>query len=260
VKGYPLVFVESMGKGIPLVLVHGWGMHGGLMRDLAIDLSENFQVFVLDLPGHGRSDSLPSFQLDEVLERLRGSLPERAHWVGWSLGGQVALAAAYKYPEAVQSISMLASSPCFVEGEAWPGVKRDLLDQMGHDFAADYLVTLNRFVGLQTFGQEGSRQLSRRILALMAEAPSPDLDSLLGALNLLRDLDLRAEFSAVSQPLLSIFGGRDRLVPASQSSELQRLRPSLTISLIDKAAHLPFLTHRHEVVATLRNFLLPLSL
>jgi pimeloyl-ACP methyl ester carboxylesterase len=60
VKRDPLVFVESIGEGDPLVLVHGWGMHGGLMRDLAMDLSENFQVFVVDLPGHGRSKPLLS--------------------------------------------------------------------------------------------------------------------------------------------------------------------------------------------------------
>jgi len=253
-----LVFVETIGEGSPLVLVHGWGMHGRLMRDLAVDLSEDFQVFILDLPGHGLSAPLPSFPLNEVQERLAAFLPEKAHWVGWSLGGLIALSMARKYPESVQSVSMIASSPCFVERDAWPGVKMDLLDQMGKDFAADYRSTLQRFVGLQTFGQEDSRSLSRRILALMAQAPSPDMDSLLGALNLLRDLDLRAEFSGVSQPVLSICGGRDRLVPAEQFKELNRLRSSLATCFIDKAAHLPFLTHRLEVVAALREFLLPL--
>lgn len=150
----------------------------------------------MDLPGHGRSESLPLFDLVEVLERLAASLPARAHWVGWSLGGLIALAMTSKNSDAVASISMIASSPCFVEGPGWPGVSRDLLDQMGRDFSADYRGTLNRFVGLQTFGQDGARQLSRRILGLMAEAPSPDMESLLSALKLLRDLDLRSELSA----------------------------------------------------------------
>ena len=259
-KRDPLVFVESIGEGDPLVLVHGWGMHGGLMRDLAMDLSENFQVFVVDLPGHGRSEPLPGFPLDEVLERLKAALPSSAHWVGWSLGGLISLAMAAESPQVVHSLSMIASSQRFFESAGWPGVKKDLLDQMGREFAADYLATLNRFVGLQTFGQDGARQLSRRILAMMAGASSPDMDSLLGALNLLRDLDLREEFSGLAHPLLSICGGRDRLVPVAQTIELGRLRGALSETLvIDKAAHLPFMTHRHEVVAALREFLLPSS-
>lgn len=255
--GNPLVFVESMGSGEPLVLVHGWGMHGGLMHDLAMDLAGNFQVFVVDLPGHGRSQPLPGFDLVEVLERLKVSLPARAHWVGWSLGGLVSLAMASRNPEAVKSIAMIASSPCFVESPEWPGVSGDLLDQMGRDFSSDYLATLNRFVGLQTFGQEGARQLSRRIYALMAEAPSPDIESLLGALTLLRDLDLRPVLSAISQPLLMISGGRDRLVPEAQLKTILKLRASAASCLIDQAAHLPFLTHRLEVVFALQKFLIP---
>ena len=85
-KRDPLVFVESIGEGDPLVLVHGWGMHGGLMRDLAVDLSENFQVFVVDLPGHGRSEPLPGFPLDEVLERLKAAL-RRLYANAEKLGG-----------------------------------------------------------------------------------------------------------------------------------------------------------------------------
>lgn len=250
-----MVFSERLGKGDPLVLVHGWGMHGGMMRALAADLSRDYQVFLVDLPGHGRSAPLPSFGLDEVLASLKLSLPTSAHWVGWSLGGLLSIAMACQNPGCVKSLSLIASSPCFVECSNWPGVKADLLDQMGRDFAADYLATMTRFVSLQTFGQEGARQLSRDILALMSARPTPDVGSLLGALNLLRNLDLRTEFSELVQPVLSILGGRDRLVPAAQVIELQRVHPSGSVCLLDKAAHLPFLTHRQEVLEALREFL-----
>ncbi|MBU1777958.1 MAG: alpha/beta fold hydrolase, partial [Gammaproteobacteria bacterium] len=47
--------VESIGSGEPLLLIHGWGMHGGVWTDVAQKLSEDFQVLSVDLPGYGYS-------------------------------------------------------------------------------------------------------------------------------------------------------------------------------------------------------------
>jgi pimeloyl-[acyl-carrier protein] methyl ester esterase len=47
--------VETLGSGAPLVLLHGWGMHGGVWTDVAQQLAEEFCVHVVDLPGHGFS-------------------------------------------------------------------------------------------------------------------------------------------------------------------------------------------------------------
>lgn len=48
--------VETLGSGAPLVLLHGWGMHGGIWSDLAAELAEHHQVHCVDLPGHGFSN------------------------------------------------------------------------------------------------------------------------------------------------------------------------------------------------------------
>src|SRR5690606_2848134 len=48
-------FVETHGAGPDLVLVHGWGLHGGLFGPLVPLLAERRRVHVVDLPGHGRS-------------------------------------------------------------------------------------------------------------------------------------------------------------------------------------------------------------
>lgn len=48
--------VETLGSGAPLVLLHGWGMHGGVWAEVAQQLAEEFCVHVVDLPGHGFSN------------------------------------------------------------------------------------------------------------------------------------------------------------------------------------------------------------
>ena len=48
--------IESIGHGPPLVLIHGWAMHAGIFAPLTARLAEHFEVFLVDLPGHGRSN------------------------------------------------------------------------------------------------------------------------------------------------------------------------------------------------------------
>ena len=47
--------VEVVGNGPALVLVHGWGLHGGVFAPLVERLSAEFQFHLVDLPGHGGS-------------------------------------------------------------------------------------------------------------------------------------------------------------------------------------------------------------
>ncbi len=51
--------VDTYGSGAPLLLIHGWGMHGGMWGGVAEKLAQYFRVMAVDLPGHGYS-GLPS--------------------------------------------------------------------------------------------------------------------------------------------------------------------------------------------------------
>ena len=52
----PVVHVESLGAGPPLVLLHGWAMHSGLWGSVPQQLAQRFRVHAVDLPGHGASE------------------------------------------------------------------------------------------------------------------------------------------------------------------------------------------------------------
>ena len=45
--------ITSQGQGIPLVLIHGWGLNSGVWQPLAEKLSSFFKVITVDLPGYG---------------------------------------------------------------------------------------------------------------------------------------------------------------------------------------------------------------
>ena len=62
--------VESVGAGAPLVLLHGWALHGGIFAPLLPELSMRYRVHVIDLPGHGHSAPLLPYTLDSVTDAL----------------------------------------------------------------------------------------------------------------------------------------------------------------------------------------------
>ena len=90
----------SMEDADDIVLIHGWGLHAIVFDDIVPALLEHFRVTVVDLPGMGQSP-LPNddYTLDFLAEQVLAIMPERAHLLGWSLGGLVALAMADKAPE-----------------------------------------------------------------------------------------------------------------------------------------------------------------
>ena len=93
--------VDIDGSGPPLVLLHGWAMHGGILAPLVEHLRAHRTLHVVDLPGHGhnRGCEVP-LQLDACARAVLEAVPD-APWCGWSLGGSVALHAATLAPHRV---------------------------------------------------------------------------------------------------------------------------------------------------------------
>ena len=101
-----------------MLVIHGWGMHSLVWDDVMPALLEHFQVTVVDLPGLGRSP-IPGgdYTLDYLVEHVLAIAPAQAVWMGWSLGGMVAMRAASQHPERVSALISVASTPKFVADE-----------------------------------------------------------------------------------------------------------------------------------------------
>ncbi len=101
--------IETIGQGRPIVLLHGWGVNSAVFTPLHHTLKDH-QLLLVDLPGFGDSPAIEG-GLDAWVDHLMAQLPERAIWAGWSLGGLVATRAAQRYPERINALLTIASSP-----------------------------------------------------------------------------------------------------------------------------------------------------
>ena len=249
------IFAERFGQGPELVMLHGWCMHSGVWREFAGRLSERYSVTLIDLPGHGRSGPLSDYSISSQVDALADAAPVRAHWLGWSLGALLGLGMAARHPSRVRSLTMIAGTPCFMARENWPGTSPGLLDRMGADLQRDFAGTVRRFVGLQTFGLEHARDLSRQIMNHLETRPAPDVAALQGGLQLLREQDLRPVLTTLDRPVAVLLGAHDRLVPQAQALPLQSLNPQIEMAEMAAAAHIPFLSHPQETAALIAGFL-----
>ncbi|UCE60409.1 MAG: alpha/beta hydrolase [Phycisphaerales bacterium] len=104
--GRAKLYYEELGEGYPLVLIHGGGIDLRMWDQQFEVFAEHFRVIRYDVRGHGRSRCGREDFSDQ--EDLRGLLKqlgiERAHMVGLSLGGFIAIDFALQYPQMVSAL------------------------------------------------------------------------------------------------------------------------------------------------------------
>ena len=251
-----VIHADVLGAGEAVVLIHGWGMHSGIWLDFARTLAVTHQVICLDLPGHGLSQPLLNASLSQQTQALLASIPvEKFSVVGWSLGGLLAIEMANSAPERVKSLVLLASNPCFVTQDYWPGVKREVLDSFARQLQADPQQTLMRFMALQVNGLSNAKMRLQQIKQAVLSRPAADLASLEQGLNTLKQEDMRKILANISCSVSAILAGRDTLVPISLQNTLPDIRKDIKIKVLPDAGHMPFLTHAEVLLDSLRESL-----
>lgn len=249
------LYTETSGSGPDLFLVHGWGLNGAIWSGVRAALEADYRVTTVDLPGHGRSPG-GSFDLDSASTALLEAAPAQASWIAWSLGGLLALRAAQQAPERIANLTLVASSPRFVQAPDWPhAVPAAVLAQFLDELQLDYRATLSRFLALQVRGSEEAGGTLRELRRLLFAHGEPDPAALAAGLDILRDADLRPELERLALPLRFIMGARDTLMPAAAARACAAVMPKAEVAVIAGAGHAPFLSHRDAFLEALLPFL-----
>lgn len=105
---------EIAGEGERLVFLHGFTQTGRSWRPIGeFFVRVGYQVVLIDLPGHGGSGTLradPQMTAD-LITRTAG----RAAYIGYSLGGRIALHLAITYPHIVERLALIGAHPGIID-------------------------------------------------------------------------------------------------------------------------------------------------
>lgn len=239
-----------------LVLLHGWGANKEMWRPMLVQLRSWANVTLIDLPGAAPGIYPPDdLKLKTTLAGILECSPELAVFVGWSLGGQLALEILRTHRDRVAGLVTICTNPKFVAAHGWEGMAEEKFSQFHASATQDMKMALRRFDSLQSAGSPRARDLRRQFL--QQRLASEDA-GLLQGLVWLEKLDLRDVVSACAVPQLHLFAGADNLVPASVVRGMHTLVDGQKygeIKMLPSASHAAPMDCEAEIVATLKSFL-----
>jgi len=262
-------FYLEAGQGPPVVLLHGLGATNASMLPTLWDLSREYRVLAPDLPGFGGSGKPfaryhPRFFARWLSSFLSAVGVERAHLVGNSMGGRIAIETALRTPERIDRLVLYAPSMAFRRLRTFVPIVRLLAAEMGalpimipratvltvlrtlfadpcrladawYDAAADEF--------LRVFASARGR------VAFFSAARQIYIEEAYGARGFWHRL------GRLRRPALFLWGDQDRLVPHAFARHVEAVAPRAESIVLEDCGHVPQFEHPRLTHQLVRRFL-----
>ncbi len=250
IRGVNLAF-DRAGDGRELVLfLHGVGSDRTAWAEQVRFFAENgYTAVALDCRGHGDSEIARDITLEDfaqdAAELIRALGFERAHWVGLSMGGVVALHACRSRPETIASLVLANTFAHFPDSAA-------LLDRMQFALHTRPLADIARDRIPLAFGAPPAPDILETAIAAMARKnPRAYWQSWVATWT----PDFRADLPRIACLTLVLAGNADRITPLPLSEELAAGIPGARLVVLDGAGHLSNLDRPAAFNAAVLEFL-----
>ncbi|MBX3029276.1 MAG: alpha/beta fold hydrolase [Chloroflexi bacterium] len=247
VNGGVRIAWEEAGAGDPVLLIHGLGYARRSWGPLVAALAERHRVITFDGRGIGDSDVPPgpyrvADMAADAVAVLDAAGVEQAHVVGTSLGGMIAQELTVSWPERVDRLVLLCTTPGATGGHPMPPATVRLMTE-APSLAPE--VAMRRFVR-NALGDEPDPALEAAIIAeRLATAQDPAGWLAQAAAGAAFDLGDRA----IGAPTRILTGTADRVVDPRNADVLAERIPGATVIAIGGTGHLFFRERPAEVAA-----------
>jgi len=241
-------------KGETLCFLHGWGFDGRALEKFCDGFTPEWNVKIPVLPGYDGA-APEALGIEHVARALLPEVPDNSVLVGWSLGGMIAIRMASMKP--LKKLVLLASAPCFVGKQDWPyGMSEELIEGLQRRVQENPGQALQEFALLSSKGDKNPRATYRSLTASLQRA-AVHRAALLDGLEMLRNADLRPEFSGLKCRVGAILAENDQLFSASCARAMLSLNPDLELSTMGGCGHAPFISRPEQSRRLLTDMLSP---
>jgi len=222
------IYYQTAGRGPDLVLLHGWKQDVSTWWGVVDLLKDDFKIWLIDLPGFGRSDSpknpwTVSDYADAVADFIKKLKIKKPILLGHSVGGNVAIKLVSKYPNLISKLILEDSSGIRPQDNPFRFILY-LLAKVFH-----YLVP-NLF---------GIKDKIRYNFYHSLESDYLNAGDLKGTLVNILNENLVGELLKIKTETLILWGEKDHVVKLNYGKKLYRLIPNSRLEIIENADHFP---------------------
>lgn len=239
----------GVGAGTPIVYLHSSGGETGAdsAAPFLEQLVEHYEVFAPMFPGFAGSEGLD--QIDDmedavyhcldVFDRLGLTAERTPHVVGLSLGGWIGAEIAWRYPEAVRSLTLVSAPGIYVPGHPMSELFGRRFDDLAEETFADQSHPVAAMMHQMAAVASGGASMATIPFDLLR----PFFESMAAAAKIawnpyFHNPKLPKRLGRVTAPTLLIAGRLDRLVPNATSEEYARLVEGATLEIWEDASHM----------------------
>lgn len=256
--GDTALHVADSGRGERcVVLVHGYLESMYVWDDFVPLLAPHVRVVTVDVPGHGVSQVLGEVHTMEMMaDVLHGMLDAlgigRATFVGHSMGGYISLAFCAKYPERMDGLVLLSSSPCPDDETKRENRRREIaLVRAGKK---DVLAHVAPETGFAVQNRERLKDYIEDLVEQVHVTEDEGIVALLGGM--IARVDQNAMLRASRVPQLFILGRRDNYIPVEAAERFVADNPQAQVVWLDASGHMGFIEEPERCAAAILGFVL----
>ncbi len=233
---------ERIANAPDVVMIHGFGANKDNWLRMAAYLTDSYNVYAIDLPGHGDS-SKPldigysiSDQVDYLNRILQTLALNRIHLTGHSMGGAITALYASTYPDSVLSATLFdPGGVSDYDSELVTQVQQGenpLIVEKAGDFEKlmDFALEQKPFVPWPIYSVMEQRAIANQAINKRIFADIRDSDY---------QPDFRDGLKNITAPVLIVWGREDRVINYRSAEVFQREIPRSDVVIMDNVGHAP---------------------